>query len=620
MREITYADAIREAMCEEMRRDDNVFFMGEDIGVYNGAFGVSKGMIQEFGEERVRETPISETAFVGAGVGAALMGMRPIVELMFSDFMTVCFDQIANQAAKLRFMFGGAVSVPMVIRMASGGGTGAAAQHSQSLENLYCHIPGLKVVAPSTAYDAKGLLKSAIRDNNTVIFLEQKKLYREKGEVPDEEYTIPLGKADIKREGKDVSVITYGRMVQMSLGVADKMAREGISAEVLDIRTLVPLDKEAVINSVRKTRRAVIVHEAVEFSGYGAELAAMLAGSEVFWQLEAPIQRVGALYTPIPFNPILESTVFPTPERIEAAIRSTLSASHIRSVPRSTPLAQRMAKAWGIELDGLRGSGYRGKVFSGDLEGAALAGHAGLTAGDAGVRKLDDGDTVKVIPMSNMRKIIARRMAASAQDIPAVTQNMEVDVTRLLALRKMVNESLSREEKVSLNVFMIKATALAVRKHERFRMQLGADDAFVLHSSANVGFAVGMSEGLLVPVIKNADEKSIHEIAKEAGVLIQRARNNKLMSSDYGCGVITVSNMGMYGTRSFSPIINQPEAAILGVNAPVERLVMERNGICSKSILTLSLTFDHRIINGTEAAEFELTIKALLENPEQLLK
>lgn len=618
MREITYADAVREAMSEEMRRDDNVFFMGEDIGVYNGAFGVSKGMIQEFGEERVRETPISETAFVGAGVGAALMGMRPIVELMFSDFMTVCFDQIANQAAKLRFMFGGAVSVPMVIRMASGGGTGAAAQHSQSLENLYCHIPGLKVVAPSTAYDAKGLLKSAIRDNNTVIFLEQKKLYRERGEVPDEEYTIPLGKADIKREGKDVSVITYGRMVQMSLRVADKMAQEGIGVEVLDIRTLVPLDKEAVINSVRKTRRAVIVHEAVEFSGYGAELAAILAGSEVFWQLEAPIQRVGALYTPIPFNPILESNVFPTPERIEAAVRSTLSASHVRSVPRSTPLAQRMAKAGGIDLGGLRGSGYLGKVFSSDLEGVALASPAGLTVGEAGVMKLGGGDTVKNIPMSNMRKIIARRMTASAQEIPAVTQNIEVDVTGLLALRSKVNES--REEKVSLNVFMIKATALAVRKHERFRMQLGADDAFLLHSSANVGFAVGMPEGLLVPVIKNADEKSIHEIAKEAGVLIQRARNNKLMSSDYGCGVITVSNMGMYGTRAFSPIINQPEAAILGVNAPVERLVLERNGICSKSILTLSLTFDHRIINGTEAAEFELTIRALLENPEQLLK
>ena len=244
-REITYREAVREAMCEEMRRDENVYFMGEDIGVYCGAFGVSKGMIQEFGEERVRETPISETAFVGAGVGSAITGMRPIVELMFSDFMAVCYDQIINQAAKMHFMFAGKVNVPMVIRTAAGGGTGAAAQHSQSLEQMYCNVPGLKVVVPSTPYDAKGLLKSAIRDNNTVIFLEQKKLYKEKGPVPEEDYVIPLGVASLAREGTDVSVITYGRMVQMSLQVAEKLAAEGISVEVLDLRTLSPLDRDS---------------------------------------------------------------------------------------------------------------------------------------------------------------------------------------------------------------------------------------------------------------------------------------------------------------------------------------------------------------------------------------
>ncbi|MDR1796246.1 MAG: alpha-ketoacid dehydrogenase subunit beta [Clostridiales Family XIII bacterium] len=323
-REITYAEAVCEAMSEEMRRDPDVFFMGEDIGVYNGAFGVSKGMIQEFGEERVRETPISETAYVGAAVGAAMMGMRPIVELMFSDFMAVCWDQIANEASKVRFMLGGAVKVPMVLRTASGGGTGAAAQHSQSLENLYCHIPGLKVVVPSTAFDAKGLLKAAIRDDNPVIFLEQKKLYRVKGLVPEEDYAIPLGVADVKREGADVTVVTYGRMVQMSLEVAEKLAAEGVGVEVIDVRSLVPLDRETIIASVMKTKRAVIVHEAVQFSGFGAEVAAMLADSEAFFHLDAPIKRVGAYYTPIPFNPILEASIFPTPERIEAAIRETL--------------------------------------------------------------------------------------------------------------------------------------------------------------------------------------------------------------------------------------------------------------------------------------------------------
>lgn len=324
MREITYKDAIREAMCEEMRRDENVYFMGEDIGAYCGAFGVSKGMLEEFGPERILEPPISETAFMGAGVGSAITGMRPIVELMFSDFMAVCYDQIINQAAKMHFMFAGKVSVPMVIRTASGGGTGAAAQHSQSLEQMYCHVPGLKVVVPSTAYDAKGLLKASIRDNNTVVFLEQKRLYKNKGLVPEEDYTIPLGVADIKREGKDVSIITYGRMVPMSLEVAEKLEKEGISVEVLDLRTLSPLDTEAIIATAKKTRRVVVVHEAVQFGGFGGEVVSTIADSDAFYYLDAPIKRVGALYCPVPFNPVLEANTFPTPERIEAAVRETL--------------------------------------------------------------------------------------------------------------------------------------------------------------------------------------------------------------------------------------------------------------------------------------------------------
>ncbi len=324
MRQITYRDAVREAMVEEMRRDENVYFMGEDIGAYCGAFGVSKNMLEEFGPERIRETPISETAFMGAGVGSAITGMRPIVELMFSDFMAVCYDQIINQAAKMHFMFAGKVNVPMVIRTPSGGGTGAAAQHSQSLEQMYLHVPGLKVVVPSTPYDAKGLLKASIRDNNTVVFLEQKRLYKEKGMIPDEDYTIPLGVADVKREGTDVSIITYGRMVQMSLQVAEKLAEEGINAEVLDLRSLSPLDKDAIIATAKKTHRVVIVHEAVQFGGFGGEIAATITDSEAFYYLDAPIKRVGALYCPVPFNPVLEAETFPTPAKIEAAVRDVL--------------------------------------------------------------------------------------------------------------------------------------------------------------------------------------------------------------------------------------------------------------------------------------------------------
>ena len=324
MRTITYKDAVREAMCEEMRRDKSVFLMGEDIGKYCGAFGVSKGMLDEFGPERIIETPISETAFMGAGVGAAITGMRPIVELMFSDFMAVCYDQIINQAAKMHFMFAGKVNVPMVIRTPSGGGTGAAAQHSQSLEQMYLHVPGLKVVVPSTPYDAKGLLKTAIRDNNPVVFLEQKRLYNTKGQVPAEDYTIPFGVADTKKEGKDVSIITYGRMVQMSLQVAEKLEKEGISVEVVDLRTLAPLDKEAVIATAKKTRRVVVVHEAVQFGGFGGEIVSTIVDSDAFFYLDAPVKRVGGLYCPVPFNPVLEAEAFPTPAKIEAAVRELL--------------------------------------------------------------------------------------------------------------------------------------------------------------------------------------------------------------------------------------------------------------------------------------------------------
>jgi len=324
MKEITYAQAVNEAMSEEMRRDPNVFMMGEDIAEYCGAFGVSRGMLEEFGKERIMNTPIAEQSYVGAGIGAAMVGMRPIVELMFSDFMGVCFDELVNEAPKLRFMFGGKVKIPIVMRTPSGAGTGAAAQHSQSLEACLAHFPGLKVVIPSTPYDAKGLLKTAIRDDNPVMFLEQKTLYRTKGMVPEEEYTIPFGVADIKREGTDCTIVTYGRMVQFSLQAAEKLAEEGINVEVVDLRTLVPLDTETIINSVKKTHHVLIVHEAVQFGGFGGELAGQIADSEAFYYLDAPIRRLGALSCPIPFNPNLERETFPTPEKIYAQVKSLL--------------------------------------------------------------------------------------------------------------------------------------------------------------------------------------------------------------------------------------------------------------------------------------------------------
>jgi pyruvate dehydrogenase E1 component beta subunit len=323
-RELTYANAIKEAMCEEMRADENVFLMGEDVGIYGGAFGVSVGMFEEFGEERVKDTPISEAVIAGAATGAAATGMRPIAEIMFSDFTTIAMDQLVNQAAKMRYMFGGKAKVPMVLRTPGGSGTGAAAQHSQSLEAWFCHIPGLKVVIPSTPYDAKGLLKSAIRDDNPVIFIEQKLLYRKKGEVPEEEYTIPLGQADVKRQGEDITIITYGRMVTLCLEVAENFAKEGVSIEVVDPRTLVPLDKDALIASAKKTGRVLIVHEACQTGGYGGEMAAVISNSEAFYYLDAPIKRVCGLDVPIPYCPELEKNVVPTLETVTQGVRELL--------------------------------------------------------------------------------------------------------------------------------------------------------------------------------------------------------------------------------------------------------------------------------------------------------
>lgn len=320
VREISYLEAVREAMSQEMRENQDVFILGEDIGVYGGAFGVTRGMIEEFGSERVRNTPISEAAIAGGAVGAALTGMRPILELQFSDFITIAMDQLVNQAAKTRYMFGGKGKVPLVVRTPAGSGTGAAAQHSQSLEAWMAHIPGLKVVQPSTAYDAKGLLKAAMDDDNPVIFYEHKLLYKTIGEVPEESYSIPLGKADVKRSGKDVTIVATAIMVHKALEAAKELEAEGIDVEIIDPRTLVPLDEETIIESVKKTGKCIVVHEAVKRGGYGGEIASMIAESEAFDYLDAPIKRLGGLAVPIPYNPTLEKAVIPqVPDIIEAA-------------------------------------------------------------------------------------------------------------------------------------------------------------------------------------------------------------------------------------------------------------------------------------------------------------
>lgn len=323
-RKITFSKAINEAMAEEMRRDASVFLIGEDVGLFGGVFGVSAGLFDEFGEERVRDTPISENAIIGGGLGAALMGMRPIAEIMFADFVACAMDQVVNQAAKARFMSGGKADVPLTMRIVNGAPGSAAAQHSQSPEAWFMNVPGLKIAIPSTPYDAKGLLKTAVRGADPVLFFEHKMLYSVQGEVPSEPYTLPFGEAVIRRAGTDVTIIGIGGVLPNVLLAAEKLVADGIDAEVIDPRTLVPFDTETIVNSVKKTNRVVIVHEAHKRAGPGAEIAAILA-EEAIGYLDAPIIRVATKNVPFPYNPDLEQFILPTVDDVVTAVAGVVN-------------------------------------------------------------------------------------------------------------------------------------------------------------------------------------------------------------------------------------------------------------------------------------------------------
>lgn len=321
MRKMTYAEGIREGMSVKMRENPDVFLFGEDVGKFGGCFGVSAGMFDEFGEMRVRDTPISEGVIIGAAVGSAACGLRPVAELMFVDFLTVGMDQLVNQAAKMRYMFGGKITLPMVVRLPGGGGTSAAAQHSQSLEAWLAHVPGLKVVYPSNAQDAYGLMLTAIDDDNPVMFMENKVLYSVKSDVEDEVKPIPFGKASVKKEGTDATIVSYGKQVLDSIKAADILSKEGINVEVIDIRTLFPLDKETIFKSLEKTHKVVIVSEEVKRGAFTGEIASLIA-EECFFELDAPVKRIGALNTPVPFATNLENYMLPNEQDIVSAVKS----------------------------------------------------------------------------------------------------------------------------------------------------------------------------------------------------------------------------------------------------------------------------------------------------------
>jgi pyruvate/2-oxoglutarate/acetoin dehydrogenase E1 component len=325
-RELTFAEAVREALAEEMRRDSRVCILGEDVAEAGTPFKVLSGLVEEFGKERVIDTPISEAGFTGLAVGAAMTGLRPVVDIMFGDFITLTMDQMANQAAKVHYMSGGKWKVPMVMRTTLGATRRSAAQHSQSLHAWFSHVPGLKVVLPSTPYDAKGLLKTAIRDDNPIVFFEDKMMYKLKGPVPSEEYTIPFGVADVKRAGRDITIVATSSMVQVALGAAALLEKVGISAEVIDPRTTSPLDERALIESAKKTSRAMVVDEGYGRYGVTAEIAAVIAEG-AFYNLDAPVKRLGAMHVPIPFSPPLEDATVPTDRSVFEAARALCGRS-----------------------------------------------------------------------------------------------------------------------------------------------------------------------------------------------------------------------------------------------------------------------------------------------------
>jgi pyruvate dehydrogenase E1 component beta subunit len=652
MREILYRDAVAEALDEEMARDENVLLIGEDVAFIGGNFKTSVGLYEKYGGLRVKDTPISEAGFVGMGVGMALTGLRPVVELMFSDFLLVAADQVVNQMAKIRYMSGGQATVPMVIRAPIGGGRSSAAQHSQSMQAMVSQFPGMKVLAPSTAQEVKGLLKSAIRDDNPVIFFEHKMEYSNKFMIDDDVELIPIGKADIKRVGSDISIVATSSQVIKSLKAADILEKEGISCEVIDLRSIIPLDRETIIQSVRRTGKLLIVDEAYEFCGIGAEIAANLM-EDVFYDLDAPIARLATPNVPLPFSPALELPIIPSVEKITDKVRAlirqagqTEQAGRIVKM-RITPLAARIAEARGVDLSSVSGSGANGKIVRADVQAviARANGSPEKLAAEESVRReascasggVPDGAghgasgnanlrpggkrIASVTPYTGIRKIIGERLASSKFTAPHLYFTQKIELSELLKLRKRVN--LSQNVKVSVTDCIARACVLTLLKYPDLNASL-AGEQIELYANVNIGVAVAAGSGLIVPVIKDAQELSLIGISAEAAQLVNKAREGKLTPDEYSGGTFTISNLGMFGIDNFTAILNPPEAGILAVSAAKDEaaVIPDENGeksIAVRPTMNVTLSVDHRLIDGLAAAQFVAEIKRLLENPIELL-
>jgi len=625
MREILYRDAIREALDEEMARDERVLLIGEDIGFIGGNFKATVGLREKYGDMRVKDAPISEAGFTGMGVGMALTGLRPVVELMFSDFLLVAADQVVNQMGKIRYMSGGQAKAPMVIRCPIGGGRSSAAQHSQSMQAMVAHFPGIKVLVPSTAQEVKGLLKSAIRDDDPVVFFEHKMEYAKTFEIDDDVELIPIGKADIKRTGSDITIVATSSQVMASLRAAEKLAAEGISCEIVDLRSIVPLDRETIIASVRKTGRLLVVDEAYEFCGIGAEICANVL-EDVFYDLVAPVGRIATPGVPLPFSPALEMPIIPSEEKIAEKVRDMIRKSAAAaSRPgqggvRATSLARRIAAARGVDLSAASGSGSFGKIVKADALSApigALYGAGQGTAADpAGGKRV-----ARVVPYTGVRKIIGERLSGSMNAAPHIYFLQKADLSELLSQRENVNSKQGR--KTSVTDYIARAAVMALQAFPQMNASL-TSGGIEEYESVNIGIAVAAPGGLIVPVVKEAQGMGVLEFSKTSSILIDKAREGRLTPDEYTGGTFTVSNLGMFGIENFTAIINPPEAGILAVGAVNDEAVVTTapdgsKGIAIRPTIGLTLSVDHRVVDGLLGAQFVAEVKRLLENPAELI-
>lgn len=583
---LNMVQAINQTLKEEMRRDERVIVLGEDVGVNGGVFRVTEGLLEEFGPERVLDTPLDESGIVGFAIGLALYGMKPVAEIQFAGFIPDAFEQITTSLAKMRWMTGGQFGAPLVIRVPSGGGIRGGPWHSQSIEAYFAHTAGLVIVAPTGPYEAKGLLLSAIRGKDPVLFLEYKRLYRAfREEVPEEAYTLPLGKAHIMREGKDISVIAYGAMAREALSAAEALHEEGIDVEVVNLRTLVPLDAETLLESVAKTRRAVVVYEASKTCGFGAEVAALLA-ERAFDLLEAPVFRVAGLDAPIHFS--IGDEYLPDAARIAHTIRRAVEhapvATEAVSVPPRTPGPEQATESpvpLGIDKDG----------------------------------------PMEAIPFRGLRRRIAEKMVRAKRTIPHVTHIEQADFTELLKLREEYRERAEAHGvKLTVLPFLVKAVVAALKEHPIFNATLDeAGGQILLKKFYHIGIATATEEGLIVPVVKDADRKSLLEIAAEIQSLAQRAREKRISVEELQGGTFTITNVGSIGGAASTPIIHHPEVAILAVHKVRPQPVARDGGVVVHPVAQLSLTFDHRVADGAQGAAFMNDLVALIENPRRLL-